>query len=252
MPPDLPALSRVAAVARHQAALLARSPGPLISYTVLPILLMTVIQPMLRLVHGGPPAQGTVQAAAGMAVMFSLFALKLVAANLLDERLWRTWDRLRASPARLIEVMAGKVAPMLCALLVQQGVLFLFAALVFGLRPAGGWLALVLAALAWCSCVLLLGSAAATLARSTAQLSAGGDIAAVLNTILGGALVPVALLPAWIRAASPISPGYWAMRGYEAAFTGHGLGPLAVPMLGLAAFAVLGATACAGLSRRWA
>jgi hypothetical protein len=44
---------------------------------------------------------------------------------------------------------------------------------------------------------LIVGTASSTLARSPAQLSAGGDMFAMLTTILGGALVPVLLLPIW-------------------------------------------------------
>jgi len=74
-----------------------------------------------------------------MAVMFSLFALKIGAAHLLNERTWHTWDRLRASPAGFGEILAGKALPIFVAVLAQQAVLFGVSAAAFGLHPTAGW-----------------------------------------------------------------------------------------------------------------
>ena len=47
-----------------------------------------------------------------MAVMFSLFALKIGAAHLLSERTWHAWDRLPASPAVSAWLQSGgRLAP---------------------------------------------------------------------------------------------------------------------------------------------
>jgi ABC-2 type transport system permease protein len=244
--------ARLAALMRHEATLLARSPGPLIGYTVMPLLLMTVLRPMLERMarlSAAPGLDGTTQAAAGMAVMFSLFALKVVGAGILQERTWHTWDRLHASPARAGEVLAGKAVPALGALIVQQAVILGFAAAAFGLRPAAPWWALALVVLGWSGCVLVLGTAAATLVRSPAQLSAAGDIAVVLTSILGGALVPAAWLPGWLRVLGPISPGYWAMRCYRAALDGPATVSVSGAAIGLAVFMALGIVLSASLVR---
>jgi ABC-2 type transport system permease protein len=236
------AATRLAAVTRHQAALLARDPGPMIGYTVMGLLLITAIRSMYTIVAPMVPAAGSGidQAAAGMAVMFSLFALKVGGAHLLSERTWRTRDRLRASPAGLGEVLVGKGLPILLAVIAQQAVLFGVAAAAFGLHPRAGWPALAACAVAWSACVLLLGFGASTLARSPAQLSAVGDVFALLTTVIGGALVPVALLPGWLRAIAPASPGYWALAAYHAALAGN-TAQLARPLEMLGVFAVIGA-----------
>jgi ABC-2 type transport system permease protein len=245
-------VTRLAALIRHEASLLARSPGPLIGYTVMPLLLMTVLQPMFeRIAHlsAAPDINGTAQAASGMAVMFSLFALKVVGAGILQERTWHTWDRLRASPARAVEVLVGKAVPTLGVLIVQQAIIIGFAAAMFGFRPAPPWWALVLVVITWSGCILVLGTAAATLVRSPAQLSAGGDIAAILISILGGALVPIAWLPDWLHFVAPISPGYWAIRCYRAALLGPDAGSIFRSAMGLAAFIALGIAVSMSLVR---
>ena len=234
---------RLAAEVRHQGALIARDPGPMIGYAVMGLLLITVTRPLYaalgRLIPGSASA-GIDQAAAGMTVMFSLFALKVGAAHLLNERTWRTWDRLLASPAGFAEILVGKALPLFTAIAAQQALLFGFAAAAFGLHPRAGWWALAACAVAWSACVLLLGLGASTLARSPAQLSAAGDIFALLTTILGGAIVPVALLPGWLRGIAPASPGYWALAAYRCALTGTPA-QLGRPLVVLGVFALAGA-----------
>lgn len=252
MTPESTACHRLVALIRHETILLARSPGPLVGYTIMPLLLMTVLRPMLdRLsqVGGRPELSGTAQAAAGMAVMFSLFALKVVGAGFLQERTWHTWDRLCASPARGSEVLLGKAVPMLGVLIVQQAIIMSFAVIALGLRPATRWWFLALALVAWSGCILVLGTAAATLVRSPAQLSAAGDIAAVFTSILGGALVPTVLLPSWLRYFGPVSPGYWAMRCYRAALAEPNASAMIGSVGGLALFIGLGVALSSSLVR---
>jgi ABC-2 type transport system permease protein len=243
---------RLAAEIRHQSVLIARDPGPLIGYTVMGLLLITATRPLyaaLGPLGPGPAETGIDRAAAGMAVMFSLFALKVGAAHLLNERTWGTWDRLRTSPAGFGEILAGKSIPILAALAAQQAILFGFAAAAFGLTPRAGWWALAVCALAWSACVLVLGLGASTLARSPAQLSAVGDIFALVTTVLGGALVPVGLLPGWMRAVAPASPGYWALAAYRAALTSDP-GQLGRPLAMLGVFALIGVAVAAGIGAR--
>ena len=236
--------TRVAAEARHQTVLLARDPGPMIGYLVMGLLLITATRPLYSALAVGSSTHlpGIDQAAAGMAVMFSLFTLKIAGGHLLDERTWHTWDRLRASPATFGEILIGKTLPIYAAILAQQFTLFGFAALAFGLHASAGWWTLALCCSAWSACVLLMGAGAATLARTPAQLSAAGDVFALLTSVLGGAVVPAALLPGALRDLAAVSPGYWGLRAYHAALTGTP-GALVHPLIALAGFGALGAAA---------
>jgi ABC-2 type transport system permease protein len=252
---DAASKGRLRALTFHQVLLLRRQPGPLIVYTVLPLLLMLVLQPLLGLVaasEGAPSTSGTSQAAAGMAVMFSLFTLKTVGASLLEERTWHTWDRLHSTPAAFWEILLGKAVPLFGALLVQQTVLFSFAVVVLGLYPRDAWWPLGIVIVAWSTCVLLLGTAASTLIRSPAQLSAIGDIVAMLASILGGALVPATLLPEWLRALSPLVPSYWALRSYQAALTSPNLSSLIEPLTVLGLYGAVGVGLSVVVGRRQA
>lgn len=252
----MPALSssvriRLGAEMRHQTSLLLRDPGPMIGYVVMAMLLISVTRPMYNALgrfDPSLPVSGIDEASAGMAVMFSLFALKVVGAHMLNERTWNTWERLRATPASFGEIILAKSLPLFGAVLIQQVILFGFSAILFGLHPKSGWWLLFLCGMCWSACVMLLGAASSTLARSPAQLSAGGDMFAMLTTVMGGALVPVVLLPQWLRDVAPASPGYWALAAYRTSLLGSP-GSLLRPIAMLGVFGLFGVVVAALIGR---
>src|SRR5262245_33255545 len=90
---------------RHNLALLAREPGPVLSRIGMPLVLITVLRPLFDAALG---EDGVSQGITGMLVFFSLLGLSLIGGGVLTERSWRTLDRLRTSPARPHEVLVGK------------------------------------------------------------------------------------------------------------------------------------------------
>src|SRR6266540_2981026 len=171
--------------------------------------------------------------------------INVIGQSILSERTWRTWDRLRATPTSTLELLIGKAVPLLVVLGAQQTLLLGFATVAIGLRPAGPAWALIPAGLAWSLCVLACGAALASSARSHGQLGTAVDIGALVATCLGGALIPLSALPAWLRSVAWVSPGYWAMAGYHAALTGQSATRLLPPCGVLLAIAVAAAALAA-------
>jgi ABC-2 type transport system permease protein len=240
--------TRILALVRHNVVLVGREPGPMISRIVMPLVVVTLLRPLYTAAQGRQV--GTEQAISGTLVLFSLLGMSLVGAAMLNERLWHTFDRLRATPARPLELVVGKALPVLGQLLLQQGAMIGYGVAVLGLRPASPGL-LVVAVLAWAMTLLGLGSAVGTLVRSGAELSVTIDIGSVLLTSFAGALVPLAELPGWAQAVARLSPGYWAMRAFTGALHGDAGSTLraAVVLLGVAALA--GAATTIRVTRGW-
>lgn len=216
MPPDL-GLSRVGALTRHNAILLLREPGPVLSRLLMPLVAVLVFQPLYRAAMAEQGrAAGTEQAVIGVLMLFSLLALSIPGTAILTERSWHTWDRLRSTPVRPLELLVGKATPVFAVLLCQQALVLGFGALVLGLPvPNVGLLAL--AVVCWSLALLCLGVALGTLLRSQAEFSAAQDIGAFLFSSLGGALVPLASMPGWARVIAPASPAYWGMSALRGA-----------------------------------
>jgi ABC-2 type transport system permease protein len=210
-------LARTRAVVRHNAMLLLREPGPLISRLVLPLVFLALLHPLYQAAEG--PAAGAGQAVIATLVTFSLLALSIVGGSILTERIWHTWYRLRATAIRPAELLAGKAVPAAAALLAQQGLIIAFGVAVLHLRITDAPL-LALAVLAWSLALLGMGAAIGVLARSLAELSVIYDLGGMILSSLGGALVPLAAMPGWVRQAAPASPGYWAVSALHAALAG--------------------------------
>ena len=223
----------VFALARHNARITLREPGPALSRIISPVVLMTLLQPLYRAAL--PGQDGAARATLLALIMFSTLSLSVVGNALLAERIWHTLDRLRATPLRSAALVAGKCATPLGILLLQQVVVLGTAIVAFGVRPASPAL-LVLIGVAWSATVLCLGAALASVLRTPSAVSAATDLASLVSTAFSGALLPLTAMPGWVRAVAPVSPGYWAVRGFDGALQGS-------TVTTLTSVAVLGALA---------
>src|SRR5262245_28447658 len=239
---------RALALARLNVTLFAREPGPLIGRVVMPMVLITIMRPLYAAAFG--TSTGTAQAVAGMLVTFSLLGMSIVGSAILVERGWHTADRLRSSPATATELLVGKAAPALALLVVQQAVILGYGRLAFGLRLSSPLL-VAATVFVWAAVLLCIGGMLGTLARSGSGLAAMVDIGSLVLTGLGGAFVPVPLLPGWARVLAPASPGYWAMHAMRGAMNGD-VAATVTGWLVLAGFAAIAAAvAAARFGRGW-
>ena len=235
-------LYRIAVLVRHNVLLRRRDPAHLVSYLVMPMVLMLIFKSML-----GRPTQ----VVTGMLVMFSVLSMADVASAVLTERVWHTWDRIRATRARGPELIIGKTLPVFAVLALQQVVLLGYGIFAVGMRPSGALWPLGLAVAAWCFALLGVGTALAAVVRSHGELSTLCNIGALSVSALGGALVPFALMPSWAQAIAPFSPGYWATTMLQAAVRGDVSGTAGPAAVLIALGAAAGAFACRRLSRGW-
>lgn len=230
----LPDAGRTTAVARHNAILLLREPGPLASRLIMPLIFLTLLHPLYQASQGSSAGIG--QAVIATLVTFSLLSLNLVGGSILTERIWRTWERIRATAVRPAELLVGKAVPAMTVLLAQQALIVGLGVAAFGLAvPRVPLLALAL--LAWTLALLCAGAALGVLARSSSELAIAYDLGGIVLSSLGGALVPLAVLPAWVRHVAPASPGYWAVTAGKAALSGNGAATLRASAV-LVAFAL--------------
>jgi ABC-2 type transport system permease protein len=236
---------RVAALTRHNLLLRRRDPADLVTYLIIPMILMWLTKPLLT---GLMPDGGTAQDVTGPLVFSSTLSLQIAGMSLLSERTWRTWEMLRATPATPTELLLGKTVPVLVVLLLQQAVVIGYGVAVAGLSIAGPFL-LLLALLVWSVTLLAAGSLLATLVRSHSQLAVLTSIGATMLATLGGALLPVSMMPSIAQHLAQASPGYWAISMLKAAIRGDTaatLGPATI--LGAIAIAA-GTTTCLRLRR---
>lgn len=234
-----------AALVRNEARILRRDPLPVIVLVAMPIVLMTLLAPALGLAllaEGRPGTSGGDQATPGMIAVFTFFGVAFVGFALFREHGWKTWPRLRAVGLTPRQLLLGKVALPAAMLVVQHVVLFAFGTVFLDLTVTGSWLALALVSLALIALVVALGLAAAAALQTIQQLNAVTNLGAMVLGGLGGGFVPVSTLPGWVQPLAPLSPAYWAMRGYRSVILdGGGLGDVALPVAVLVAVGAVAA-----------
>jgi ABC-2 type transport system permease protein len=227
-------LSNSVAIARNDVRIMRRDYFPVVLLVIMPLVGMVFMKPAFRatlVAEGVTHANGAEQAVPGMAVTFGFILVNYVCFGFFREHSWKTWERLRASPASSIEIIIGKTLASLLLATAQFVLLFGLGGTLMGLRVRGSWFEIVAVAVAFSVCLVAGGLAITAVCRTVIQASTVVYVGAVLFSCLAGALVPESTLPPWTRVIRAAIPSYWAMRGYRLAIIGQGGVVLSVLML---------------------
>ena len=233
---------RVAAIVGHEMRLLTRDPLPIMVLVVFPLILMAFLKPTFGLAlaaHGHRGANGAEQVVPGQAVANGFYIVGMTSFAFFAEYGWNTWDRLRASRASSAEIIAGKSLPLFGVSALQFLVIFAIGVPLFDLHSRGPLAALIPLVAAFAACLVMLGVMVTALCRTIQQANALAFGGIVVFGALGGALVPIDVLPGWARTVAPVTPTYWVMRGFRSIILdGHGLAAVVLPVAVLLAMSV--------------
>jgi len=136
--------------------------------------------------------------------------------GIVTERTHGTMIRLQMSPLSRTHLLAGKALACFAGMIVIQVGLFALGWAFFGVRPTS-WGLLVLAGLSTGIAFVGIMMLCSTLGK-TEQAAAGAGWALMMPlSMLGGAMVPLFVMPGWMAAASNVSPFKWAILAMEGA-----------------------------------
>ena len=156
--------------------------------------------------------------ASGIAVMFLLFGATGGGGALLEERENQTLDRLLSTQMSMDQLLLGKWFYMSAVGVLQVGVMFLWAQLVFNVDLVGhldGFLMMtVVTALAASGFGLFL----ATLCKTRGQLNGLSVILVLTMSALGGSMVPRYLMSDQLQQYGLWTFNAWALDGYTKVF----------------------------------
>ena len=152
--------------------------------------------------------QGAIWGIIGAAAAFGI--------SIVVERTHGTLVRLQTAPISRTQILAGKALACFATTVVISVALFSLARVVFGLRPGSVpllALAIVSASVAFVGIMMLLSVLGKT------EQSAGGIGWGILlvMSMIGGGMLPLFILPSWMRTVSHFSPVKWAILSFEGA-----------------------------------
>jgi ABC-2 type transport system permease protein len=148
------------------------------------------------------------------------------AVSLVSERRRGTLARLRAAPMGLGAILGGKALSCFVACATTAGVLFAVGHVLLGIR-AESPLALVVVTACIALCFVGITLALSTLGTSEQSVAGAGWSVLIVMAMLGGAMVPLELMPEWLVRASDLSPVKWGIVALEGAMW-RGLAPSAL------------------------
>lgn len=246
-------LRRSWALIRHELRVIFDDPGTLVFLLLMPFVMMFVMKPLFQLslqAEGFTDTSGAEQAVPGIAAMFVTFSASFAGFTFFREHGWNTWERLRASRASTADIMVGKLTPTLLVAVFQMFLLFVLGAIFLDLTVAGSLGALAALIIVFSIAMLAFGMAITALSRTSQQLNTFVNVGGILFAAIGGALVPLAVLPGWVQSIAVVIPTYWAMNGFrDVILDGAGVSDVVTPVVVLVLFAV-GFTAIAALKFR--
>ncbi len=145
-----------------------------------------------------------------------LGALMSFVTSIVLERMEGTWGRLRASPLSSGSILFGKALACFAVMLGSLLLMGTVGAFAFGVLPHSLpllLLAFIASATAFTGLMMLL----ASLGRSVQTASGAAWAVMMPLAMIGGAMIPLFIMPPWMLTLSNISPVKWAVIGIEGA-----------------------------------
>src|SRR5262245_8871281 len=176
---------------------------------------------------------------AGM--LLTNICLSISALNIVGERESGTFEQTLSLPTSTLEIVLGKLLPLVGVCYVLLALAVLGAGLVFGIWPHGSWLGLVVVTLPFVLASLAIGVFVSALARNSAQAVFITVFFIMPSFVLSGVMYPYELMPAPVRLLGDAFPLRWYQIALRRLVSrGAGIADVVVPCLALLAiFAVL-------------
>ncbi len=136
--------------------------------------------------------------------------------SLVSERTRGTLMRLQTAPISRTAILAGKALACFTTTVTLSFVLLIVGRLIFGLRPSSVGMAafaVVSSAVAFAGIMMLL-----SVLGKTEQAAGGiGWAVLIMMSMFGGGMIPLFILPRWMRTVSHVSPVKWSILALEGA-----------------------------------
>jgi ABC-2 type transport system permease protein len=178
--------------------------------------------------------QGVIWGLIGCAMSFGI--------SLVTERTHGTLVRLRMAPLTNVQILGGKALSCFTSIMIVE-VMLLGVALAFGVRPTS-YPMLAAAGLSAAICFVGFMMLVASLGKTEQSASGAGWAILMPLSMVGGAMVPTFVMPAWIQSISFISPIRWTMLAIEGGvWRNFSIAEMATPCailitIGIACFAI--------------
>lgn len=157
---------------------------------------------------------GLIQAVAGTSIMMLLFSVSALGTGMLEEKENGTLKRLLISPINPNSILFGKMLSSFLIAILQLSAMFIFAWLAFGLDLFANFPALVLMIVSTAFAVSSFGIFLAAISKTRTQANNLSTIIILTMSAIGGSMIPLFIMPAFMQKIAVISVNYWGVQGF--------------------------------------
>ncbi|PCH75649.1 MAG: hypothetical protein COB98_08620 [Flavobacteriaceae bacterium] len=157
---------------------------------------------------------GLIQAVAGTAIMMLLFSIVAIGGGLLDEKENGTFKRLLTAPIKPMHLLLGKLLMSVCIGVMQLFVMFIFAWLAFDLHIFKDIPSLLGMLFCTAFAVSSFGVFLVSIVKTRAQLNGISTLIIMIMSALGGSMIPLFVMPAFMQKIAVVSLNYWGIQGF--------------------------------------
>lgn len=194
--------------------------------------------PVAQTEHLGPASAFQVTFPQGV-VWGMIGCVMTFAVGIVTERVRGTFVRLQIAPLTHTQVLAGKALACYGAITILQVALFTLGAVLFRVYPTSLpqlVMACLAASVGFVGFMMMISS----FGRTEQAVAGAGWAMLMPMAMLGGAMIPQFVMPAWMLTAGNISPVKWAILAMEGAlWRGFSLAEMVMPCAILLAFGAL-------------
>jgi len=155
-----------------------------------------------------------IQSFAGTAVMMLLFSVAAMGSSILGEREDGTLKRLLYSPINPLDIMFGKMINAIIISSIQLIVMLIYSTLVLGLDLGSNFFYLFLVIVATAFACSGFGIFIAAISSSRKQAEGLSTIIILIMSAIGGSMIPIFFMPAFMQKMAAISVNYWAIQSF--------------------------------------
>ncbi|MDY8136026.1 ABC transporter permease [Aquimarina sp. 2201CG5-10] len=157
---------------------------------------------------------GLVQAVGGTAIMMLLFSIAAIGGGLLDEKEAGTLKRLLIAPVKPLDILLAKMGTAMVVSILQLTTMFVFAWLAFGLPIFMDIFSLILLIVCISFAVSSFGVLLVSTVKTRQQLQGMSTIIIILMSGIGGSMIPISMMPAFMQNLAVVSVNYWGIEGF--------------------------------------
>jgi len=157
---------------------------------------------------------GLIQAVAGTAILMLLFSVAGVGTSILEEKENGTINRLLYSPLKGSSILYSKMLFAFFISILQLSAMFLFAWLVLSMDMNVNIAGLILMIIATSFAVSSLGIFLAAIAKTRHQAHNLSTITILVMSAIGGSMIPLFIMPAFLQKVALLSVNYWGIQGF--------------------------------------